>query len=140
MITGSKIKGARVPLRLAFGLAVAILLDTALQLVWKSGVAGIPDTDSLRDLVLAVARDPVFVLVIALMAAQLVNWLRVLAEADLSFAKPFTSLSYVTVCILSVAWLGERIAPMQILGIVVVVAGVWCVSRTPRATPPPGAE
>jgi drug/metabolite transporter (DMT)-like permease len=125
-------KGARFPLRLVFGLAVAIALDTGLQLVWKAGIADLPAVSSLRELVLAVARHPIFILVVALMAAQLVNWLQVLDHADLSYAKPFTSLSYVTVCVLSVAVLGERIAPLQIVGIVIVVAGVWCVSRTGR--------
>jgi drug/metabolite transporter (DMT)-like permease len=126
-------KGARVPLRLVIGLAVAIALDTALQLVWKAGVADIPDT-SVRDAVVGIALNPIFILVIALMAAQLVNWLKVLDHADLSYAKPFTSLSYVTVCVLSVLLLGEHIAPLQIAGIVVVVAGVWCVGMTRRAT------
>jgi drug/metabolite transporter (DMT)-like permease len=126
-------KGARVPLRLVIGLAVAIALDTALQLVWKAGIADIPDT-SVRDAVVGIALNPIFILVIALMAAQLVNWLKVLDHADLSYAKPFTSLSYVTVCVLSVLLLGEHIAPLQIAGIVVVVAGVWCVGMTRRAT------
>ena len=126
-------KGARVPLRLVIGLAVAIALDTALQLVWKAGVADIPDT-SVRDAVVGIALNPIFILVIALMAAQLVNWLKVLDHADLSYAKPFTSLSYATVCVLSVLLLGEHIAPLQIAGIVVVVAGVWCVGMTRRAT------
>jgi drug/metabolite transporter (DMT)-like permease len=132
--------GARFPLRLVIGLAVAIALDTALQLVWKSGVASIPDTSSLWETIVAIARTPVFLLVVALMAAQLVNWLKVLDHADLSFAKPFTSLGYVTVATLSVLWLEERIAPLQILGIVIVVAGVSCVSLTPRTTVRPGAE
>ena len=125
--------------RLAIGLAVAVVLDTALQLVWKTGVTGIPDTSSVWTTVEAVGREPIFLLVIALMAAQLVNWLKVLEHADLSFAKPFTSLSYVTVSIMSVLYLGERIAPMQIAGIVVVIAGVWFVSRTERTTVKSGA-
>ena len=129
-------EGARVPVRLVIGLAVAIALDTGLQLVWKIGVADIPDT-SLRDAAVAVATNPIFILVVALMAAQLVNWLKVLDHADLSYAKPFTSLSYVTVCALSVLVLGEHIAPLQIVGILVVVAGVWCVSVTKRTTLPP---
>jgi drug/metabolite transporter (DMT)-like permease len=132
--------GARFPVRLAIGLAVAIALDTALQLVWKTGVADLPDTSSLRELVVAVARNPIFILVVVFMAAQLVNWLKVLDHADLSYAKPFTSLSYVTVCMLSVLVLGEHIAPLQILGIAIVVAGVWCVSQTGRATIAPEAE
>jgi drug/metabolite transporter (DMT)-like permease len=131
--------GARFPLRLVIGLAVAIALDTALQLVWKSGIAAIPDTFSVWETIVAAAGAPIFILVVALMAAQLVNWLKVLNHADLSFAKPFTSLGYVTVAILSVLWLGERIAPLQIVGIVVVVAGVSCVSMTPRTTLRPGA-
>jgi len=126
--------GARFPARLVIGLAVAIALDTALQLVWKAGVADLPDASSLRELVVAVARHPIFILVVALMAAQLVNWLKVLDHADLSYAKPFTSLSYVTVCALSVVLLGEHIAPLQVVGIVVVVAGVWCVSQTGHTT------
>jgi len=126
--------GARVPVRLVIGLAVAIALDTGLQLVWKTGIASLPDTSSVWETVTAIALNPIFVLVVLFMGAQLVNWLKVLDHADLSYAKPFTSLSYVTVCVLSVLVLGERIAPLQIVGIVVVVAGVWCVSQTRRAT------
>ena len=126
--------GARVPLRLVIGLAVAIALDTGLQLVWKTGVAALPDTSSVWETLVAIALNPIFIVVAAFMGAQLVNWLKVLDHADLSYAKPFTSLSYVTVCVLSVLLLGERIAPLQNLGIVVVVAGVWCVSQTRRAT------
>jgi drug/metabolite transporter (DMT)-like permease len=126
--------GAQVPVRLVIGLAVAIALDTALQLVWKTGIASLPDTASVWETLVAIARNPIFILVVVFMAAQLVNWLKVLDHADLSYAKPFTSLSYVTVCILSVLLLGEHIAPLQIVGIVVVVAGVWCVSQTRRAT------
>ena len=127
--------GVRVPVRLVIGLAVAIALDTALQLVWKTGIAELPDTSSVRETLVAVALNPIFLLVAVLMGAQLVNWLKVLDHADLSYAKPFTSLSYITVCILSVAVLGEHLAPMQIVGIVIVVAGVWCVSLTQRTTP-----
>jgi len=126
--------GARVPVRLVIGLAVAIALDTGLQLVWKTGIAGLPDTSSVGQTLVAIALNPLFVLVAVFMAAQLVNWLMVLAQADLSYAKPFTSLSYVTVSILSVLLLGERIAALQVVGIVIVVAGVWCVSQTKRAT------
>jgi len=126
--------GSHLPARLLIGLAIAVASDTALQLVWKTGIAGIPDTSSVGEIIAAVAREPIFILVIALMAVQLVNWLKVLDHADLSFAKPFTSLSYVTVCLLSVFLLGERIDPMQIVGIAVVVGGVWCVASTPRVT------
>src|SRR5205807_3093556 len=85
--------GARVPLRLVIGLAVAIALDTGLQLVWKTGIAALPDTSSVWETLVAVALNPIFALVAVFMGAQLVNWLKVLDHADLSYAKPFTSLS-----------------------------------------------
>jgi drug/metabolite transporter (DMT)-like permease len=126
--------GARIPVRLVVGLAVAIALDTGLQLVWKTGIAGLPDTSSAWETLAAIALNPIFVLVVLFMLAQLVNWLKVLDHADLSYAKPFTSLSYITVCVLSVVILGEHIAPLQIVGIAIVIAGVWCVSQTGHAT------
>jgi drug/metabolite transporter (DMT)-like permease len=124
--------GSHFPARLLIGLAIAVASDTALQLVWKTGIAGIPDTSSVGEIVVAVAREPIFILVVALMAIQLVNWLKVLDHADLSYAKPFTSLSYVTVCLLSILLLEERLDPMQIVGIAIVVSGVWLVASTPR--------
>ena len=51
-------KGARFPLRLVIGLAVAIALDTGLQLVWKTGIAEIPDGLSVWETVAAVALNP----------------------------------------------------------------------------------
>lgn len=131
---------SRFPLRLVVGLGIAVATDTALQLVWKTGVASIPDTETISETIVAVARTPIFIVVIALMAIQLVNWLRVLDHADLSYAKPFTSLSYVTVSILSVLLLDEHIAPLQLVGIGVVVAGVWCVASTPRTTLDPESK
>ena len=131
---------SRFPIRLVVGLGIAVATDTALQLLWKTGIADLPETDTIAETIAAVARAPIFILVVALMAIQLVNWLKVLDHADLSYAKPFTSLSYVTVSILSVLLLGETIAPLQLVGIAVVVAGVWCVASTPRTTLAPGGE
>lgn len=131
---------SRFPARLVVGLAIAVASDTALQIVWKTGIADLPETETIAGTIAAVAQAPIFILVVALMAIQLVNWLKVLDHADLSYAKPFTSLSYVTVAILSVVLLGETIAPLQLVGIAIVVAGVWCVASTPRTTLAPGNE
>ena len=131
---------SRFPARLVVGLGIAVATDTTLQLVWKTGIADLPEVETLSDIVAAVAQAPIFILVVTLMAIQLVNWLKVLDHADLSYAKPFTSLSYVTVSILSVVLLGETIAPLQLVGIAVVVAGVWCVASTPRTTLAPEGE
>ncbi|HVY57916.1 MAG TPA: EamA family transporter [Xanthobacteraceae bacterium] len=121
--------------RLVLGLAFGIALDTAIQLIWKIAVIDIPEASAVDTLV-AVLRQPMVFLLVFLMFCQLVNWLKVLDHADLSFAKPITSLSYVSVAGLSVIWLGEYLHPVQLVGIVVVLAGVWCITRTERSSFP----
>jgi drug/metabolite transporter (DMT)-like permease len=121
--------------RLFFGLAFGIALDTAIQLIWKIAVIDIPDASAFETLV-AVLRQPMVFLLVFLMFCQLVNWLKVLDHADLSFAKPITSLSYVSVSALSVFYLGEYLHPVQLVGILVVLAGVWCITRTERSSFP----
>jgi drug/metabolite transporter (DMT)-like permease len=76
------------------------------------------------------------VLLLALVAvffvAQLWNWLRVLQIADLSYAQPITALSYITVLGLSALWFGEHIDALKVVGIVLILAGVWFISRGPH--------
>jgi len=71
-------------------------------------------------------------LVVVLFVAQLTNWLRVLELSDLSYAQPITALSYVSVLWFSVTWLGEQLDPLKIAGIVLIMAGVWFISRGPH--------
>jgi drug/metabolite transporter (DMT)-like permease len=129
----------RVSVRLVVGLALAVLFDTIQQLVWKEGMGGIPDTASPWEAVTAALHEPLLGLVALLMLLRLINWLKVLELADLSYAQPITSLSYVTVSLLSVVYLKETLTLLQIAGIVVVLAGVWCVSQTERDTLHPQA-
>jgi drug/metabolite transporter (DMT)-like permease len=122
----------RVSVRLVVGLALAILLDTIQQLVWKEGMGDIPDTASPWETIAAALHEPLLGLVAILMLVRLINWLKVLELADLSYAQPITSLSYVTVTLLSVVYLKETLTLLQVAGIVVVLAGVWCISQTER--------
>ena len=65
----------------------------------------------------------------AIFLSQLFNWLKVLERADLSYAQPITSLSYVSVCILSAALLHEHIGASKTIGVLCVLCGVLLVSR-----------
>jgi len=121
------------PYKLTFGIVLTIAIDTVMQLAWKTAAEGLPETPS-WEVVEIVLHQPLFLLVAALGFCQLFNWLAVLGEADLSFAQPFTSLSRVTVVLASVYFLQERIVGAQIVGIVMVCAGAWCISRAARKT------
>ena len=96
-----------------------------MQLLWKLG---------------AMELEPaILALVAALFAWQLVNWLRVLESSDLSFSQPITSLSLVSVLAFSVLFLGERLDALKLLGIALIVAGVWFISRGPHHSAAAGA-
>ncbi len=114
---------------LAVGLALATILDTAGQLLWKFCVAGLPQSSGLWQTAEAVLRQPLFIVLAGIFLLQLFNWLKVLEHADLSYAQPITSLSYVTVCVLSAVLFGEHIGLAKIAGVLCVLGGVWLVSQ-----------
>jgi drug/metabolite transporter (DMT)-like permease len=121
--------------RLYAELALAIALDTVVQFLWKTAADRVPDDVSLLATARAMLEQPIFLLIGCLLFAQFINWLKVLELADLSYAKPITSLSYVTVGIVSMLFLGETMHPVQIVGIAIVIAGVWCITRTDHVSP-----
>ncbi|MDR3640480.1 MAG: EamA family transporter [Humidesulfovibrio sp.] len=134
---------AKAPAKLVLGLTLAVVLDTATQIVWKSAVSGVPDQPSLALTVAAMLHQPSSllpgVLVGLLMGGQFLNWMTVLEHADLSYAHAFTSLSYVTVAAFAVLYLGESLDLVQALGIVLILAGVWFVGKSGRVAVKAGA-
>ncbi|HEY9716573.1 MAG TPA: EamA family transporter [Trichormus sp.] len=125
---------ARVPPSVWLGLALAIALDTGVQLCWKQAVLKVSDDVSAAQLVLYLVQQPLAWATVTMFFLQLFNWMRVLARADLSFAQPITSLSYISVCILSAITLHETVTVKQCLGISLILTGVWFISRTQHST------
>jgi len=115
------------PRALILRLALAVVLDTAVQLVWKLAAEPLPEL------------SPLLLLVAALFIWQLVNWLRVLECSDLSYSQPITALSLVTVFVLSALFLGESVDLPKVAGTALVLAGVWFISRTDHDSRPPAA-
>ncbi len=131
---------AKIPQPVLWGLAVAIALDTATQLTWKSAIAGVPAHVGLEQLVPACLSEPLFLFAMLLFIPKLVNWLWVLRHADLSYAKPVTALSIVSVTVFSALILKETVTVLQALGIALIVAGVWLIGRAEHASTPEGSE
>ncbi len=78
---------------------------------------------------LALALDPRFSFACILFAAQAAVWLAVLRRLPLSQAYPFTSLSVVITLIIAATLFGESVSPGNVLGAVVIMAGVWVIAR-----------
>ncbi len=125
---------SRLSWKLVIGLLAAISFDTILQITWKTTVLETPADASALDTLSFVFANPLFIAIIVIMASQFFNWLMVLSEADLSYAKPIASLSYASVPVLSVAVLNEPFDLVEMAGVIFVVVGVWFISRTDPLT------
>ena len=124
----------RLKWKLLAGLLAAVLFDTLLQIAWKSAVLDTPSDPSPMAVLTAFFGNTAVLGIVAIMALQFFNWLMVLGEADLSYAKPVASLSYACVPIVSVLMLHEAIDGFEIAGVVFVIAGVWFISQTKPMT------
>lgn len=123
-----------VPGAVVVGLVLAVVLDTVIQISWKLAVAPVSGDASLAAIARRVFSSPLFGAVVLGFGAQLYNWLRVLARADLSFAQPFTALSFISVLAISSRSLHENISPAREFGVLLIFLGVFCISRTPFQT------
>ncbi len=131
------ISKARLRWKLLTGLLAAILFDTLLQIVWKSAVLDTPSDPSPLGAIGALFSNPAVLGIVAIMAIQFFNWLMVLSEADLSYAKPVASLSYASVPVVSVLMLHEAVDSLEIAGVVFVIAGVCFISQSNPLTKDP---
>lgn len=124
----------RLTSKLAIGLFAAIAIDTLLQLAWKTTVLETTDDASPLTTLGSVFANPAFFGVLFLMAIQFFNWLIVLSQADLSYVKPISSLSYASVPIFSAMVLDETVDGLELMGLTCVIAGVWLISQTQPLT------
>jgi drug/metabolite transporter (DMT)-like permease len=127
------------PTAVCIGLFIAIALDTVVQIIWKTAASHVDLSSDVRLAFWQALCQPLFWAVGATMLLQLFNWRRVLEKADLSFAQPITSLSYVSVLILSAVLLHERITVSQVCGVILILVGVVFISRTEHNTSAPTA-
>lgn len=57
-------------------------------------------------------------------------WLAVISRSQLSLAYPMVSLGYIVVLFLSWLFLNEAVTPLRLAGVVVIICGVFLVSRS----------
>ncbi len=123
-----------VPIGVWVGLGLAIAIDTAVQLSWKSAVLAVPQSATLLETAAVTLRQPLFYAVIVMFLLQFLNWMRVLSRVDLSFAQPITAASYVSVAVLSAVLFHENVYLFRCVGIAFILLGVWFISQTDHNT------
>jgi len=82
------------------------------------------------DTLLHMATNPLLVVGIAIFGISTLLWLFALAKADLSFAYPFLSLTYLAVLIGGAFLFGDKVTPPRVLGFAIIIACVLIVARS----------
>ena len=103
---------------------LALLHQLKLTRVKAIGVSGGGIT------LLHMATNPLLILGVGIFAVSTLLWLLALMKADLSFAYPFLSLTYIAVLIGSAVLFNENVTLGRVLGFAVIVTGVWIVARS----------
>lgn len=119
----------------AGALSLTILLDTTAQLTWKGAVTQVENASGVGEFLLAFLHQPLFLALIVLFVAMFLNWMLVLSRADLSYVQPITALSYVTSSFASTYLFNDHLPPVRILGICLIILGVWIVGSTHQERP-----
>ncbi|MBD3337122.1 MAG: EamA family transporter [Candidatus Eisenbacteria bacterium] len=119
-------------LRAMLLLLIAILFTVAGELFLKHGMnrVGIVELERFLPTMGRVLRTPQIWAGFGLIGVGALFWLAVLSRVDLSFAYPMLSFGYVLVLMFSALILREPVSPLRWLGAIVIVAGVYLISRS----------
>jgi multidrug transporter EmrE-like cation transporter len=102
---------------------VGVLLNAAAQLLLKTGTNAMP-------LGLRLAIEPHILAGLACYVVSVVVWIVALSRVPVSIAYPMLSIGYVVNAIAAWYLLGEAVTPMRLVGIGIIVFGVFIVARS----------
>jgi multidrug transporter EmrE-like cation transporter len=109
---------------LSFSLILTgVLLNAGAQLLLKAGTNAMP-------LGLGLALEPHILGGLACYVVSVVVWVVALSRVPVSIAYPMLSIGYVVNAIAARYLLGEALTPMRLVGLGIIVLGVFVVARS----------
>jgi multidrug transporter EmrE-like cation transporter len=119
----------------SFSLLMAgVMLNAGAQLLLKAGTNSIGVFEFSRDNILPVgwklAFEPHIVGGIGCYVISVVVWILALSRVEVSIAYPMLSVGYVVNALAAWYLFGEAVTPMRIVGIGVIIVGVYMVARS----------
>ena len=112
---------------------VSIILAVIGQLLLKMGMLRIGkfsfNISTLVHQYVKILLNPLVIAGLFSFFVSMLIWLYVLSRMELSFAYPFVALNYVLILFGSYFLLKEAITPMKVIGVIVIVVGVYLVAR-----------
>ncbi|EQD77299.1 small multidrug resistance transmembrane protein [mine drainage metagenome] len=110
-----------------------VLLNAVAQLLLKAAVRGMGQIGLAAPALVragwVLAQNPYILGGLACYAASLVVWILALSRVEVSLAYPMLSLGYVVTALGAWAIFSERLAPVQWVGICVIILGVVLLAR-----------
>jgi multidrug transporter EmrE-like cation transporter len=113
---------------------LGVLLNAAAQLLLKAGTNAVGQFDFTAANALPVgmklATQPSIVAGIACYVVSVVVWIMALSRVEVSIAYPMLSIGYVVNAIAAWYLFGEAVTPMRLVGIGIIILGVFIVARS----------
>jgi multidrug transporter EmrE-like cation transporter len=111
-----------------------VLLNAVAQLLLKAGTNAVGHFEFHMDNALPIgmklALEPHIVAGMACYAVSLVVWIMALSRVPVSIAYPMLSIGYAVNAVVAYLWLGEAVTPLRMVGIGIIVLGVYIVARS----------
>jgi multidrug transporter EmrE-like cation transporter len=115
-------------------LLAAIVLGNCAQLLLKAGTNAVGTfaftLDNAWPVGLRLALEPRIITGTGCYVVSLVAWIMVLSRTELSVAYPMLSIGFALNAVLAWWLLGEAVTPLRMLGIGVIILGVYMVARS----------
>lgn len=120
---------------LSFALVlVGVVLNAAAQLLLKAGTNAIGQfqfsADNLGPIGWKVATQPFILGGLACYVVSVVVWILALSRVEVSVAYPMLSIGYVVNAAAAYFLFGEAVGPQRLVGIGVIIVGVYLVARS----------
>ena len=120
---------------LSFALVLAaILLGTGAQLLLKAGTNAVGPfaftLDNAMPVGMKLALEPRILAGTGCYVVSLVIWIMALSRVEVSVAYPMLSIGFALNALLAWWLLGEAVTPMRMLGIGIIIVGVYLVARS----------
>jgi len=113
---------------------ISVAAMTAAQLLLKKGLIAVgqfpQNFSQLIPFFLKVYTNPYVISAVFLAILTALAWVLAVSKAQLSFIYPFMALSYVLVALFSLLFFKEDVGVLRWLGIIVICAGVFLVSKS----------
>jgi drug/metabolite transporter (DMT)-like permease len=106
------------------GYLMLLFFDTLAQVAFKLGAVHCAPVQLALDWGLKVLHEPWVYVAIACFIGAFATYMIILKHAPIGPAFAASHLDVVTVLLVSVTWLHEQVSPMQILGSLLIAAGV----------------